>query len=137
MTVCDEGGERSRFGPRPLLTATFLALVALWALWAPGAARAALFDPPARFPAGTNPRAVAVGDFNGDSDPDLAVVNSDANNVTVLLGGAGGSFTPAAGSPLAVGSLPVSVAVGDFNGDSDPDLAVANFGSSSVSILLG
>jgi VCBS repeat-containing protein len=77
-----------------------------------------------------------VGDFNGDSDPDLAVANQLANNVSVLLGGAGGSFTRQ--SPdLAVGSGPTSVGIGDFNGDSDPDLAVANQFDGTVSVLLG
>src|SRR6516165_10700371 len=36
-----------------------------------------------------------------------------------------------------VGSSPVYVASGDFNGDNKLDLAVANFASNSVSILLG
>ena len=36
-----------------------------------------------------------------------------------------------------VGKDPVSVAFGDFNGDGNLDLAVANFEDSSVSVLLG
>jgi hypothetical protein len=38
---------------------------------------------------------------------------------------------------FGTGSLPFSVAVGDFNGDGKLDLAVANGGSNTVSILLG
>ena len=38
---------------------------------------------------------------------------------------------------FAVGENPNSVAVGDFNGDTRLDLAVANFVSDNVSILLG
>ena len=38
---------------------------------------------------------------------------------------------------FAVGTVPLSVAVGDFNGDTILDLAVANGGSNNVSILLG
>jgi len=38
---------------------------------------------------------------------------------------------------FGTGSFPHSVAVGDFNGDSKRDLAVANQGSNTVSILLG
>jgi len=43
----------------------------------------------------------------------------------------------AAARPFAVGRSPQSVAVGDFNGDGRPDLAVANFYSDNVSVLLG
>jgi hypothetical protein len=35
------------------------------------------------------------------------------------------------------GTSPTSVAVGDFNGDGKLDLAVANYRSNNVSILLG
>ena len=38
---------------------------------------------------------------------------------------------------FGAGGSPQSVAVGDFNGDGKQDLAVANFNSSNVSILLG
>src|SRR5256885_8126725 len=38
---------------------------------------------------------------------------------------------------LAAGLNPISVVVGDFNGDGKPDLAVANQGSNSVSVLMG
>ena len=43
----------------------------------------------------------------------------------------------ASATNFAVGSYPHSVAVGDFNGDGKQDLAVANYGSDNVSILLG
>jgi hypothetical protein len=84
---------------------------------------------------------VAVGDFNGDGTPDLAVANVGSNTVSVLLGQGDGTFLPA--QSYAAGSYPLSVAVGDFNGDGIPDLAVANQGTypsyndSSVSVLLG
>jgi predicted outer membrane repeat protein len=87
--------------------------------------------------AGTRPYSVAVGDFNGDGKPDLAVANSGSDNVTILLGDGNGGFTEPAGSPVGTGSTPLSVAVGDFNGDGKPDLAVANSGSGNVTILLG
>jgi FG-GAP repeat len=38
---------------------------------------------------------------------------------------------------VATGDGPASVGVGDFNGDGNPDLAVANQLSSTVSVLLG
>src|SRR2546422_886081 len=93
------------------------------------------FIAPGDFPVGTHPQSVAVGDFNGDGRPDLAVANFGSNTVSVLLGIGDGSFQPA--RTFAAGTSPLSVAVGDFNGDGRPDLAVANFGSNTVSVLLG
>jgi hypothetical protein len=45
------------------------------------------------------------------------------------------TFSPAASFP--VGSIPQAVVTGDFNGDGQPDLAMANPGFHSVSVLLG
>ena len=84
---------------------------------------------------GYSPVSVAVGDFNGDGKPDLAVVNYGSNYVTILLGNGDGTFTPSA--YLYTGTDPIFAAVGDFNGDGKLDLAVANFGSYTVSIFLG
>jgi predicted NUDIX family NTP pyrophosphohydrolase len=87
------------------------------------------------FAAGDAPGSVAVGDFDADSDPDLAVAKQFSDNVSVLLGGAAGTF--GAKTDFAAGDRPFSVAVGDFNADADPDLAVANADSDNVSVLLG
>jgi FG-GAP-like repeat len=58
---------------------------------------------------------------------------------STILGSASGSgaveFAPAA--VYSVGAKPDAVVVGDFNADGKPDIAVANAGSSNVSILLG
>ncbi len=101
-----------------------------------GPCSAAQFGPSTDFATGLAPTSVAVGDFNGDGKSDLAVANAASNDVTILLGNGSGAFAPAAGSPVAAGSGPVSVAVGDFNGDGQPDLAVANPFLNTVSVLL-
>jgi FG-GAP-like repeat len=102
------------------------------------------------FLSGSFPIAIAVGDFNGDGNLDLAITNLPRNilcdlssltgnicsAVTILLGDGHGSFQ-AANNIDPGGHLPTSVAVGDFNGDGHPDLVVTNFNDSSVSILLG
>jgi len=80
-------------------------------------------------------QSMAVGDFNGDGQPDLAVTNSGANGVNVFLNGESG-LSAVAASPVT-GDSPTSIAAADFNGDGKLDLAVANSGSNNVTILLG
>src|SRR5207244_4327244 len=80
---------------------------------------------------------IAIGDLNGDGKPDLATANINSNDVTVLLGDGSGGFTEAAGSPIAVGATPISVVIGNLNGDGKPDLATANVGANNVTVLLG
>ena len=125
-----------------LSTSTLLAAMLLVPTALDGAAVAqaqpqVTFGPAANVTVGAGPASVAVGDFNGDGNPDLAVANQlqEPGTVSVLLGSAAGGFTRQT-PDLAVGGFPTSVAVGDFNGDGDPDLAVAN-GSGSVSVLVG
>ena len=84
---------------------------------------------------GSKPVAEAVGDFNGDGNADLAVVNQGDNTVSILLGNGDGTFQTAVS--YAVGSHPDAIVVGDFNGDGIFDLAAANLGDNSVSILYG
>lgn len=85
-----------------------------------------------------DPGSMVIGDFNGDGKPDLAVANTweagGGNNVAVLLGHGDGTFETS--QSLAAGILPVAVASGDFNGDGKPDLAVANGGDTTASVLL-
>ena len=88
------------------------------------------------FATGANPRSVAIGDFNGDGKPDLAVANAGGNTVSILLGTGTGSF--GAKTDFATGGGPMSVAIGDVNGDGQLDLATANGGGldNTASILL-
>jgi hypothetical protein len=91
------------------------------------------------FAAGSHSESVAAADFNGDGLLDLAVTNRDLGTLSILLGNGDGSFQTAQSYPVGSGpnSLPIFVAVGDFNGDRIPDLAVACSTSSTISILLG
>ncbi|MGO4884880.1 MAG: FG-GAP repeat domain-containing protein [Bryobacteraceae bacterium] len=111
-----------------------------WAMavltWAATAATPGVsFNAQRVYPAGPKPDSVAIGDFNNDGKPDLAVALNDSGEVAVLLGNGDGTFQPPV--TFAVGSSPDAVAVGDFNLDGEPDLAVANASSNTVSILLG
>ena len=91
--------------------------------------------PGSPFAVGDGPNGIMVADFNGDNKPDLAVVSEFGNSVSVLLGNGGGGFTNAPGSPITVQFNPDGIAVGDFNGDGKPDIAVINEGS-TVNLLL-
>ena len=92
---------------------------------------------------------VAVGDFNGDGNPDLAVTSQcqdgscSNGGVSVLLGNADGTFQ-AAQSYNSGGSEADSVSVADVNGDGKLDLLASNLCQSlsdcnngNVSSLLG
>ncbi|HEY4355924.1 MAG TPA: FG-GAP-like repeat-containing protein, partial [Acidobacteriaceae bacterium] len=99
------------------------------------------FNPQVTYSVGTAPQAIVVGDFNGDGILDLAVANTNnvPANVSILLGRGDGTFNPQvtyATDPTA-GSAPISLTMGDFNGDGILDLAVANKNTANISILLG
>jgi len=91
---------------------------------------------------------VAIADFDKDGNLDLAVANQCQDTtcqngaVSVLLGNGNGTFQPAQ-SFASAGYYSNSVAVGDFNGDGNPDLVLASQCQDSscqnggVSVLLG
>jgi len=87
------------------------------------------------FSAGNDPRAVAIGDFDGDGKQDLAIADAGTNSVSVLLGDGTGNFGTATG--FATDSGPGSVVVADFNGDGKPDLVTADLFAGNVSLLAG
>jgi hypothetical protein len=90
----------------------------------------------AALPLNANLRGLAVGDFNGDGELDLAVAGFMGlpDGVYVLRGAGDGGFSSFQFIPTGRGSG--GVAVADFNGDGVPDLAVANALSATVSVLL-
>jgi len=97
------------------------------------------FKSPEIYPTGRMPMAVAVGDFNGDGVPDLAVANAgnpqigDNGGISILLGNGDGTFRPATNSPA--GKNPFAIATADFNRDGKIDLAMID--SSGVGVILG
>ncbi len=86
---------------------------------------------------------VAVGDFNHDGNLDLAVANTDslstyAAQLSIVFGNGDGTFQSAITTyPLGTtADQGMFLTVGDFNNDSQLDLAVASTASSAVSMLL-
>jgi hypothetical protein len=93
------------------------------------------FKPPVEYTVGLQPESVAVGDFNGDGKPDLAISNYAASTVSILAGNGDGTFQPHIDYP--VGASPGTIVTGDFNGDGRLDLATVNYSGTGVSVLLG
>jgi hypothetical protein len=90
-----------------------------------------------RLPVGKHPIMPLIVDVDHDSSLDLVIANSESSNVTVYLGDGKGAFKQAPGSPFPAGQECSDVATGDFNGDGNPDLAIANHGIKTVTVLLG
>ena len=86
------------------------------------------------------PQALVAGNFTADGRLDLAVANRASNNVSILGVGDDGMPEQAA-PPIPVGSsphsTPYSLVAGDFNGDGRLDLAVANYATADVTIIMG
>lgn len=84
------------------------------------------------FATGDAPQSVAVGDFNGDSKPDLVAGNLGGHSVSVFMNTGTGSFESQSQYDSAASCY--SVAVGDFDGDGKLDIVTAT-GLNSVSVL--
>ncbi len=89
------------------------------------------FQPAVDYPAGLNPFALAVADFNRDGNPDVAVLanasSPGSSLLTILTGSASGAFT--ALPPMAIAASAQSIGAADFNGDGKPDLVVSHGGA--------
>jgi uncharacterized protein YjdB len=97
------------------------------------------FAPKVDFATGVNPISISVGDFDQDGKTDLAVANFYSGTVSVFRNtSASGSVNTgsfAAKVDFATGSHPYSLAISDLDGDGLPDLAIANQGDGTVSVL--
>jgi Flp pilus assembly secretin CpaC len=105
--------------------------------------------PETSFTVGNNPVALAAAAYSGGTLPDLAVVNSNDNSVSILLNQDQGNFVAQAKSPflLSKGETgPVSIATGTFGNTvvnsngvtvAPIDLVIANSTSNNVTVLLG
>jgi hypothetical protein len=99
------------------------------------------FQTAVKYPAVNGADAVVMGDFNGDGNLDLAVSSNavgpsgaGSGSVTVLLGRGDGTFRNS--MVYGAGINPLSLAVGDVNGDGQPDLLFADNQANSVVVLL-
>jgi hypothetical protein len=95
-------------------------------------------EPSLTLPSGAGPTAIAVGDFNDDGFADLAVVNKNANTVTIFLGNGDETFQ-APTTTLVTGNAPTSIVAQAFNPNAPGiiDLAVTNSTDNTLQIFLG
>lgn len=89
---------------------------------------------------GDQPEGVAFGDLNGDGWPDMAVVNSLSNSISVLINRGVPGYpefnTTVHDLSTVPGSKPFgNVILQDFDGDGLLDIAAANFSSANVTVL--
>lgn len=84
-----------------------------------------------------NPHALVPGDFNNDGRLDLIVGNMGSLSLSVFLGYRNQAFEKQTTLITGTGSRPRSFAVGDFNKDTQLDIAVTNFGTDNFIIFIG
>lgn len=96
------------------------------------------FGVPTQFDVGTFLADLTAADFNGDSKIDIAVASPNLfgslSTVAVLFGNGAGSFSPR--TDYIVERSPDQIFSADLNSDGKIDLAVANQGTNTVSVLL-
>ncbi len=80
-----------------------------------------------------------TGDFNRDGHQDFIVANGDGNDLWIYFSsnGGNGTFDLPRTVPLTTGTGPGSLVATDLRGNGILDLVVAEFGSSSIGVLLG
>ena len=78
---------------------------------------------------------LAAGDLNGDGKLDVAIPNSQASAVTVLLGNGDGTLAPF--QAYATFSEPQDVQMADLTGDGILDLATPDYSGGGVTVLRG
>ena len=85
---------------------------------------------------GADPNSLTVGDFDGDEQPDIALLSDvETGALQIALGRPGTSYSALDDQPAS--AFPHSVAQGDIDGDGFTDLAVVAGGSSDILVYAG
>lgn len=87
------------------------------------------------FPLASDGEWLAIEDLNGDGLSDLLIPTNSGRTLDLLVRKPGGAFHPA--RHIELGGLPVAVAVGRFDADAQPDLAVTDMQDGTLAVYLG
>ena len=85
----------------------------------------------------SHPRHVVFNYFNADDYLDIAVANSESDNIGIFLGFGNGSFTNQLTYSTGFQTRPYWISIGHFNDDKHVDIVVANYGTNSIGVLFG
>lgn len=94
---------------------------------------------PVHYPTGLGPISILSGDFDGDGLVDIVTPDWYARDIGWLAGNGDGTLQRPAFFGISRGASggPATAHAADFNNDGKKDLAITNFGVSTVTILMG
>lgn len=89
-----------------------------------------------RYPVGPDPRRLASADLDRDGNLDLLTASASEATLSVLFGTGAGDIQRI-GSTLRIAAPAAALAIGDWNHDATPDIAVATTTPPELQILVG
>ena len=79
---------------------------------------------------------IALGDFDGDGKPDIAVVDQYNNTISIHRNiSTPGAIAVSPNVDYTTGNIPYAITTADFDGDGKPDLATCNDADNTFTVL--
>ncbi|CAF1586786.1 unnamed protein product, partial [Adineta steineri] len=82
-------------------------------------------------------RYVSISDLNNDTRLDIIVANYGTNDIGILVGSGNDTFLSQKMLISGSNSHPSAIAIADYNGDTLLDIAVLNYGTKDIDMLIG